>query len=1696
MECAAYNNKNSNVAVCNNEMVNGIAGWYNSYETSPNNNNKKNINSNINKQIESNTYKKKISKVDNCERNGKEELQTNNKKYEGKKLNGMNNYVDNKVVDSFKKSQDYSIYNQKKSKNMRSRKFSKSDKGMYNTMYYEENEVNNNYVGKGKNFETQDTFNDDMSDQDFTDFHLKRQNLSGNTNNTKGCHMNESFNKNNSNVNINISDNIELNNTKGVCNNNVNMYSANVDKAAFNTFENNNKKKNFHQEKNSYTFVGKQRDGNNYSDKNIKPYSLKSDDMNTVEYLNNNNDTNSTIKNNNKKDKINTNCNNHNNSNNNSIDYKRNRFMGKNKSLNRNNAYEKKEIVKTFTSSTIVEDSIEGGNDYIHLPTSTIHSGFSKPSDKKADTNEYTSNREVNYDFKSALNFQFCKTKMCPYMNTKEKCKRFSNNMCPYAHDKSELKPIPNLYKTAMCRNFMKNMCFKSKKECNFAHNVEELRSTDEFYKTTLCKFYLNGYCKADKNCRHAHGQKELKCRPTNYTLLENGKECLKNMNTINIDDSTEYSGNKDTNNEKENSKVHMNNDMINNLKNSDENCYVNDSKENTLTKDEAGDSVLNMYDTKIDNNKMKKKNSYNDSNQLTSSRSKSIYPYVSGEVYKNVTMCENDDNESAKTIEDCNFMENNRRRSKVKNFESSKSYGRYDENNTELTSQNKENDICDDIKNNKMNDSKKVSARKNIISGKFNSLENQYEKEKECERDVEDNGMGIRKVNILGRKDDEMEKLENNLDQKYEQDNEILKNTESCKNNNMISSDNISLQKGENVMSSSNNNGTIYKEKDKKNYGNGGNCNEESFQNKIERNKNSKSSTSLNSFKRSHNDKLMNEPTKIDNRKINRNVDHMDSKNLNSEIEYGKSSSMIKSNENSRYMYNGSSEYDNGINNYEYDNSYNSKDGNTNNFQVTKNGTREYNKGGYKNKRNFNSNNNYKNFNYNDNNYNGVIGNNFNDNYKNVNRNNGNVRNTNNNYMLGGNATNSNNKNRNSNSVNNSHNNSTNNSANNSTNNSSNGNYRNSNHMNDNYLNNNNMNGKYRNSSIRSNNYNNKNLRSNNNMNNCLSNCNVGDNNKNSNNNIGNSTIENMNSYGSYNNSIGNTNRSMNNNYSRFKNVKSNNSYDMVNTMGDGGGNNYNSTYNNYNSNINYYPYDHHSLSSSNNRTETSKNYKSKKEIVQKNSTLENTCNDNNLNSDNDDYQNNKNKTRYYGTNMKLGDNESNNNYDVGNNTTTHTDINEFKNSKGNIGNDTYNGKTTNNYNSSMYNKDNRNDYEKGHFVRDYNDDVHVDHNNKSSNDHDKDDMNIDRTYMKNGKDNYNHKMDSNLPTMIYNNIPNNICNNTYNTYKNVDKNLLHNNSTTVNKYEIRNRKCIVNTSNFYKSGFYNNDEENYNNNKNRGGNIEMCNTNMHNDKKLSNDNLLYKKSKHYGSNVFKNTKGDNRKGVNEMEIYKKIKNDELHYYSKKIDHSYNDESKYKHENNKFEKKTMEGHETSTLFNQHLNKSNNTNMLKEDIYAYGSSGDGDIINNSTIKTLKSLINSPNELDDVEKHKSKRNTKMNLFSDKEKKRNLSMDKNKIEKRFLQNGSIKDNVEQNDEYKSNSTIEKYINGDKLKTCISCYQYIREEDVSHSSDTVMESSCLKCGQLIKKSICQMIIELIKPQVQYIFSDVNFYVQYYQD
>lgn len=115
---------------------------------------------------------------------------------------------------------------------------------------------------------------------------------------------------------------------------------------------------------------------------------------------------------------------------------------------------------------------------------------------------------------------QFRKTKMCPHMEKPEGCLRSMHSECPYAHHEGELKELPNLLKTAMCKLHLKRCCDKSREECPYAHTFEELRHTEGFYKTFVCKFWQRGHCRAGDMCRYAHGEHEIRnVIPTNAAV-------------------------------------------------------------------------------------------------------------------------------------------------------------------------------------------------------------------------------------------------------------------------------------------------------------------------------------------------------------------------------------------------------------------------------------------------------------------------------------------------------------------------------------------------------------------------------------------------------------------------------------------------------------------------------------------------------------------------------------------------------------------------------------------------------------------------------------------------------------------------------------------------------------------------------------------------------------------------------------------------------------------------------------------------------------------------------------------------------------------------------------------------------------------------------------------------------------------------
>eukprot|EP00922_Rhytidocystis_sp_ex-Travisia-forbesii_P066422 GHVS01098608.1.p1 GENE.GHVS01098608.1~~GHVS01098608.1.p1 ORF type:complete len:727 (+),score=148.77 GHVS01098608.1:331-2511(+) len=103
---------------------------------------------------------------------------------------------------------------------------------------------------------------------------------------------------------------------------------------------------------------------------------------------------------------------------------------------------------------------------------------------------------------------QFYKTKLCPHHETGGCRKKVD---CFFAHGKEELRIAPDLRKTKLCQDFLKNGSCSRGRGCMYAHAEKELRFTDGYWKTDLCKYWKSGGCTSGHVCRHAHGQEELR---------------------------------------------------------------------------------------------------------------------------------------------------------------------------------------------------------------------------------------------------------------------------------------------------------------------------------------------------------------------------------------------------------------------------------------------------------------------------------------------------------------------------------------------------------------------------------------------------------------------------------------------------------------------------------------------------------------------------------------------------------------------------------------------------------------------------------------------------------------------------------------------------------------------------------------------------------------------------------------------------------------------------------------------------------------------------------------------------------------------------------------------------------------------------------------------------------------------------------
>jgi len=103
--------------------------------------------------------------------------------------------------------------------------------------------------------------------------------------------------------------------------------------------------------------------------------------------------------------------------------------------------------------------------------------------------------------------WQFSKTKMCKF-NLVGMCMK--GVQCPFAHDKCELRSLPDLTCTKLCKTLIQTGNCDDER-CTYAHSKDELRATSTFHKTKLCRFSQMGHCALGSKCNFAHSEEEIR---------------------------------------------------------------------------------------------------------------------------------------------------------------------------------------------------------------------------------------------------------------------------------------------------------------------------------------------------------------------------------------------------------------------------------------------------------------------------------------------------------------------------------------------------------------------------------------------------------------------------------------------------------------------------------------------------------------------------------------------------------------------------------------------------------------------------------------------------------------------------------------------------------------------------------------------------------------------------------------------------------------------------------------------------------------------------------------------------------------------------------------------------------------------------------------------------------------------------------
>mmetsp|Transcript_85214 Transcript_85214/g.150903 ORF Transcript_85214/g.150903 Transcript_85214/m.150903 type:complete len:340 (+) Transcript_85214:2-1021(+) len=117
------------------------------------------------------------------------------------------------------------------------------------------------------------------------------------------------------------------------------------------------------------------------------------------------------------------------------------------------------------------------------------------------------------------------------------KCKK--GRECPFAHTSTELRQLPDLRCTKLCKSLiLTGIC--ADPACCYAHSKEELRSTGAFHKTKLCRFMQTGHCALGAKCNFAHSNLELRDAEENITS-ESDQEDMQLPPGLGWEDSPTY---------------------------------------------------------------------------------------------------------------------------------------------------------------------------------------------------------------------------------------------------------------------------------------------------------------------------------------------------------------------------------------------------------------------------------------------------------------------------------------------------------------------------------------------------------------------------------------------------------------------------------------------------------------------------------------------------------------------------------------------------------------------------------------------------------------------------------------------------------------------------------------------------------------------------------------------------------------------------------------------------------------------------------------------------------------------------------------------------------------------------------------------------------------------------------------------------